>query len=139
MIQITKDDVIRSVRELISERGAQYVNPRYKATLNEELGIDAVTDEPTPNGNDYDGICRYVAPDGTASCIVGSVLAKAGVTTEALSLCEGTSARQTLDKLHHEDVTRVDNDADHLLVDLQSHQDSGKPWGAVAELAGITV
>jgi len=139
MIQITKDDVVRSVQELVSERGRQYVNPRYLIAAGNAYDADKVTDVEAPYGQSYDGICRYVDPEGKPSCIVGSVLAKLGVSIDELKKHEGTSAGMLTRALTGEGIIGIDADAAYLLDDLQTVQDAGKPWGVVASSNYITV
>lgn len=116
---ITYEQVLADLREIVDEKGADYVyNFR----------------EPSQ--------CVYFDPsDGTPSCIVGHWLARHNVSlwdegdgwyTE-INL--GTNATSLLDRDYNYVPVDVDADGALLLEYVQSYQDGGIPWGMALSMA----
>lgn len=124
MIEITSELAVSLAAEAVRERGENYVNPSY--FFDNRIPTDDIVPDGTPR---YEGMCRYVSPDGTAGCIVGVILNKAGVDLETLQKHEGEGAWNLLSTLRAEDILDVDYDARTFLSELQSAQDQGKEWG----------
>ena len=132
---LTVSDVTRLVAEAVEEKGADHVSPLYF--------VDKFADGPlAPSARedeyrvDADSACRYIAPDGSAGCIVGQVLTKAGVPRELLSSKEGKSAALVLMAWEVTQIVDATAEARELLSDMQTLQDHGVPWGWMAENAG---
>jgi hypothetical protein len=114
--------------------------------LNRSL-VDTYLDEAVAEfGGDYvysksdTGSCNYVR-DGAPSCLVGQVLAKAGVPLDRLVVADqgqyggGVPADDLLAELVEEGVLRYDGEAITLLSVAQHRQDSGSPWAAAVRAA----
>lgn len=101
----TKEYVTRLMEEAVAERGSDY---------------------------QYDTLsgCDYVR-DGEPSCIVGCVLAAAGVPLDKLHQYEGTSASMVVDAVAPHEW--ADPDIRSALELAQESQDSGRPWGEALE------
>lgn len=129
---LTVSDVTRLVAEAIEEKGADHVSPLYFVDKFADGPMRPSTRE-DENRVDVDSACRYVAPDGSAGCIVGQVLIKAGVPREVLSSREGKSATRVLAAWDVIQFANATDEARTLLSDMQSLQDHGIPWGWMAE------
>ncbi len=114
--------------------------------LNRSL-VDTYLDEAVAEfGEDYVysqgdyGSCDYVR-DGAPSCLVGQVLAKAGVPLERLKEADqgqhggGVAANDLIVGLGEEGVLSYDSQVIRLLFEAQYRQDSGYTWGASVQLA----
>lgn len=111
------------LQEVIAEKGEDYVYPR------------------AGRGSTGDG-CRYFENDGSPSCIVGHLLAKRGVTYDALlTLKFGAEMNESTSASGLVGARVIDLDpsqADLLrefLVDVQALQDMGVAWGKAFSVA----
>jgi len=114
MIQLTVDNVLRTMEEVVSEYGADYV---YRTDSSVQ--------------------CVYVA-DGEPSCLVGHVLHRLGVPTEALfHLGDRSGVSQDAKGLVHA-LVREGYAAPvpsspfgpiAVLMEAQWRQDTGSTWG----------
>lgn len=117
--------------------------------LNRSL-VDTYLDEAVAEfGEDYvysqgdTGSCNYVR-SGAPSCLVGQVLAKAGVPLDRLAAADlgqfgsGTPANDLLAELNEEGVLKYDGEVITLLSGAQYWQDIGYTWGASVQLARNT-
>ena len=108
--------------------------------LNRSL-VDTYLDEAVAEfGEDYvysqddTGSCNYVR-NGAPSCLVGQVLAKAGVPLDRLAAADcgafggGTCANDLLEELAEEGILSYDSQVIRLLFKVQYRQDSGYTWG----------
>jgi hypothetical protein len=109
--------------------------------------IDTYLDEAVAEfGEDYvysrggSGSCNYVR-NGAPSCLVGQVLAKAGVPLERLKRADeghfdnGVPADDLLVELRQEGVLTCDSEVVSLLSEVQWRQDEGTSWGSVVRFA----
>lgn len=118
MIELTTDSVISVLDELVQEAGEDFV---------------------------YRGVCKYVKND-EPSCLVGKVLAKAGVPLERLEAADraewggGQSADVLLNNLRAEGVVNFEgDDVAVLLQAAQSRQDNRNTWAKAVSLAKAKV
>lgn len=106
MIELTTDSVISVLDELVREVGECFV---------------------------YSGACKYVK-GGEPSCLVGQVLAKAGVPLERLERADkaelgaGQAADKLLFALRNEGVVNFDDEVAILLKQAQQRQDIRNTW-----------
>jgi hypothetical protein len=109
---LTFDRALALLREVIAEKGEDYVYPQFEPEAAGDLG--AVME------------CFYVRDDAP-SCIVGRVLHRAGVTLDELRAVEGWTP---VDLEHAPQFTRwADDMALELLHEVQNEQDAGRSWG----------
>jgi|SRR5690349_7508055 hypothetical protein len=86
------------------------------------------------------GSCKYVR-NGAPSCLVGQVLAKAGVPLDRLEVADsehfghGVPADDLLVELRQEGVLTYDNEVVDLLSGVQWRQDEGISWGRAVRAA----
>lgn len=130
MIEITRELAVSLAAEAVKERGWGYVNPSYY--FENRIPTDNIVPDGTPR---YEGMCRYVSPEGAVGCIVGVILNKAGVDLETLQKHEGDGVWSVLNSLRSEDIFGVDHDTCMFLGDLQSAQDAGRTWGQALDYA----
>jgi hypothetical protein len=79
-------------------------------------------DEPTRTGY------AYVA-DGAPRCLVGCVLARAGIDLEALADQEGQHVGVVLNHLARDEQAEATREACGFLAGLQARNDGGLTWG----------
>lgn len=117
MISLNLEEVTALAKEVVAEAGPDHVAPAYIGDL-----VD-----PTRGP---EAMCRYITPEGVPSCIVGSILVKAGMPTDSFSYVEGEGwflAEKSLSGL------TLSRPASNLLKDLQHAQDRKVPWGPTLE------
>lgn len=113
---ITADDAIRALREVVAERGPEYVyvapglrDPKYDEYHN------ALSDD-----------CKYVEADGTPSCAVGVVVSKLDPEAyKGLVEFEG----DTPQLLVNHGAIRATSGAVRVLNVFQIEQDAGNSYG----------
>lgn len=110
-VTLTREEAIRYLREVVDEKGADYVYPL----------------------SEHHSLCTYVHED-QPSCIVGHVLYRAGLTVEQLKTLDspGVPVRETsISTLWKEDLLPIDIDQDAIdaLHVAQVSQDSQSTWG----------
>lgn len=119
MIEITEKIALRLLEQVISGK-EDFV---YKA--------DQRAEGNTP-------VCLYVE-DGAPSCLVGQVLARAGVSVDVLSSIDSANSGQSesIDEAYLGDDVKIDDDARFVLSKAQVWQDSGFTWGRALEHARL--
>jgi hypothetical protein len=126
MIELNRSLVDAYLDEAVAEFGEDYV---YYVTPSESrcAGLS----------------CKYVR-NGAPACLVGQVLAKAGVPLDRLSLADtgyfgsGVPANELLVELRQEGVLACDSEVVSLLNEAQWRQDEGYTWGASVRAARNT-
>lgn len=131
MHEYSRDEILAVFREVVEERGCDFVAPLYftpypgeRSPLND--GVDELREDSTSQ-------CRYVNPAGDPECLVGTILSKLGVPVEALSGQEGRGATTALKFLAASDHIRLEFGARSALAELQNAQDDGIPWGFILD------
>lgn len=132
-MELNRASVINFATQAIEERGEEYVNPLYGYLMEEgpHGGAAIPMDEfaSALNCHEKDGdMCRYVDPQGQPSCIVGTVLAAAGVPVNVLQGLEGIAAREVLKNDSVQEYVQATSEAVRALVELQTAQDSSVAW-----------
>lgn len=107
-IELTYDETVKILREVVAEKGEDYVYPG--AAKNDIPGAR----------------CKYFENDGTPSCIVGHVLARYGLTLEELT--DVHNAWTTPAKLLDLGLISTTPRVIELLAVAQGKQDFGSPW-----------
>ncbi|MFF5371363.1 hypothetical protein [Streptomyces sp. NPDC013187] len=125
-VAITDDQALATLREVVAERPEYvYSAPAY---------MQEIQDGEDPS-------CFYVHKDEdgsivAAGCAVGVVLNRLGLPLEELVKHEGKTAYQLVNTAPVEVTTKTRD----LLNRMQTHQDSGDPWGlAYAKTTGETI
>ena len=109
--------VLTTAREVIAERGKDYVYPADKRIRREET-------------MDGQGMCRYWhEEDNTAGCIVGTILHRLGVGAQTLSTYEGSSSNAIVDRV----MPSLSVAARRFLSNAQMTQDRGATWQQAIE------
>lgn len=127
---ITAQQVIETMREVVAEKGEDYVYPK-------EEGIWVDRDDNTVRGDEVNVetdpflSCAYLTVDDQPSCIVGHVLHRLGVDHKILGDAETVSATVFGTGGHHAltGKHRLDEGAARILSAAQQVQDNGAAWG----------
>jgi hypothetical protein len=104
------EDVRRSAREAVNEKGTNYVYP------------------------EYTGACEYVK-ESAPSCLVGHILFKLGFPLDILSHMDDRPDATISSGYHPEVREAFTDDAIRFMATLQSNQDEGRTWGTALERA----
>lgn len=125
-ISLTTENVLDLLEKAVEDRGIDYVYPN---------------DQKDPNeyGKEQ-SVCRYVfrGPRGELQgpgCILGHVLATAGVPVKVMAPYDVASNGQTtpgvdlLRNLFQQGLIEYDHNVDTMLEAAQSTQDNGSTWG----------
>jgi len=113
VISLTKAKVNYYLDEIVKEVGVGYV---YE--MKEYKNADGET------GN----TCVYVWKR-KADCLIGRVLHRAGVTLKELSKHENEPASNIIEGMEEAGTMVAEPGVSLLLMDIQSNQDHGVPWG----------
>ncbi len=120
------------VAECIAERGEDFVYPKQDGLSC--MYVHGITEIPV----DEDAY-EYTEDfsKATPGCIVGAVMAKAGISLEDL----GKGSRNEsgsfdlINSLECDELVTVSDQASNYLANAQTSQDRGVPWGVSAKLA----
>ena len=136
MIELTFDKAVQYLKEAVELKGENHVY--------EQVPVNWSKDDP----EELNGPSCLYAKDGQPDCIVGHVLAKAGVPIEDMTWVYGErqeSPRQTkyshgtaynvLERLEFHGVLKADGNTKRLLTIVQGRQDDGMPWGEALSFA----
>lgn len=117
----TLEDVLNAAREVVAEKGADYVYP------NSIVGGG-------------DGVCVYAGEDSAPSCLVGHVIYRldpeAFLQVAEIEATEGTTAAGGLEEDGYLPEGFWDEEAQEAMVAAQASQDNGWPWGYALKEAG---
>lgn len=113
----TLEDVLNAAREVVAEKGEDYVYPG--ASM---------------------GACVYSEADDTPSCLVGHVIYRldpeAFLQVAEIEATEGTTAAGGLEEDGYLPEGFWDEEAQEAMVAAQASQDNGWPWGYALKEAG---
>lgn len=110
MTTLTYEKANELLDRAIAEKGADYVN------------------EKTEYGSDGDTDCFYFTPEGVPSCIIGHVMHYLGFGPNDVNEHSAARAQPAIRQVAGEDVVS-------FLMNVQSKQDRGLPWGYAVEQA----
>lgn len=107
--ELTREKAIELLNRAIEEKGKDYVYPRASV--------------------DGQNTCYYVE-NGAPSCIVGHILAWAGVALDDIAAYEGEAAHEPV-----LDLVKAPQDVVDALEQAQEIQDRAEPWGVAVSTA----
>ena len=117
----TLEDVLNAAREVVAERGEDYV---YSNSLNE-------------GGS---GKCVYANEDGTPSCLVGHVIHRLDPNVfknlAEKEFADDTTAAELLTVEEYVPTDFWEMEAEAAMNTAQAYQDDGLPWGTALKAAG---
>lgn len=133
MKELTYEQAVQYLNEAVQLKGEDYIY-QHHSRLDDE-------------GNEIGPSCLY-AHNGKPDCIVGHVLAKAGVPIELMEWSQATDesggiqnpysydqAQSVLYRLHRDGLLYTGKATRKLLALAQSRQDQGSTWGQAVALA----